>query len=199
VIVPLTIAEAARIYRVPAGTIRRWLAKGVLQSLTKCKPHRVNAADVEELVKKHAARRSCVLDSGEQSSTYGSECLLMPRAPRLCSFAGCLATATTGSRCDTHKRDVAAERRARGREDNRPTSSQRGYGAEWRKLRALVLREEPTCRRCSARSTVVDHVIPKARGGTDERRNLQGLCERCHNRKTVTEDGGYVFGMRRGD
>lgn len=54
------------------------------------------------------------------------------------------------------------------------------------------MREEPLCRRCLAEGRTsateeVDHIIPKAEGGTDERENLQGLCEECHRRKTQEE------------
>ena len=33
----------------------------------------------------------------------------------------------------------------------------------------------------------VDHVIPKAEGGTDDETNLQTLCKTCHNVKTDQE------------
>ncbi len=33
----------------------------------------------------------------------------------------------------------------------------------------------------------VDHIIPKALGGTDERSNLQGLCRSHHSAKTMRE------------
>ena len=64
------------------------------------------------------------------------------------------------------------------------SSTQRGYGWAWQQLRVRVLQEEPACRLCGARSTEVDHIIPKARGGTDARSNLRGLCGRCHPRVT---------------
>jgi 5-methylcytosine-specific restriction endonuclease McrA len=31
----------------------------------------------------------------------------------------------------------------------------------------------------------VDHIITKARGGTDDPSNLQALCRECHSRKTA--------------
>lgn len=37
---------------------------------------------------------------------------------------------------------------------------------------------------------VTDHIVPKTQGGTDDASNLQTLCERCHNVKTTTIDGG---------
>lgn len=70
---------------------------------------------------------------------------------------------------------------------------ERGYGPEWDVLRAQVLREEPTCRLCRENrrivpSTTVDHIVPKARGGTNDRPNLQALCLPCHKSKTARED-----------
>jgi 5-methylcytosine-specific restriction endonuclease McrA len=41
----------------------------------------------------------------------------------------------------------------------------------------------------------VDHIRPRADGGTDEEWNLQTLCFRCHSRKTAAADNG--FGNRR--
>ena len=74
----------------------------------------------------------------------------------------------------------------------RPTTSQRGYGSYWQKLSAAVRREEPACRKCGKPSSCVDHIIAKAKGGTDARENLQGLCWKCHNRKTNEVDGGGI-------
>lgn len=72
------------------------------------------------------------------------------------------------------------------------SSHSRGYGARWRALRALVLREQPLCQEClrqarTAAATTVDHVTPKAHGGTDARDNLQALCHDCHKAKTARE------------
>ena len=36
-------------------------------------------------------------------------------------------------------------------------------------------------------STEVDHVVPKACGGTDDPSNLQGSCRKCHSAKTARE------------
>ena len=72
------------------------------------------------------------------------------------------------------------------------TSHQRGYGATWQKLRAYVLASEPLCRECQATGRVtpatdVDHVRPKAEGGTDAVENLQPLCRSHHIAKTKRE------------
>ena len=58
----------------------------------------------------------------------------------------------------------------------------RGLDAEYDRMRPLVLAEEPVCWRpgCGRRSTTVDHVVPRHRGGTNERANLRGSCT-THN------------------
>lgn len=58
--------------------------------------------------------------------------------------------------------------------------------------RAQVLAEEPLCRLCLEKglevaSDVVDHKIPLAWGGTDDRGNKQGLCNPCHEEKSKAE------------
>jgi len=57
------------------------------------------------------------------------------------------------------------------------------------KLRAEVLnRDNFTCQWCGARAPYVklhiDHIIPVARGGTTEERNLQVLCSKCNAGKS---------------
>ena len=89
--------------------------------------------------------------------------------------------------------------RAREFDRERGGSAARGYGYRWQKLRVQVLMEEPLCRVCWADGAVtaatdVDHIVPRAKGGTDERGNLQALCRSCHSVKTSTEDGGWGRG-----
>jgi 5-methylcytosine-specific restriction protein A len=96
----------------------------------------------------------------------------MSTLPRPCLEPGCGRLTRSGSRCREH---------ASGWQ-RRPSAGT--YGWAWTKLRAQVLREEPYCRQCGAPSTEVDHIVGKARGGTDNRSNLQGICHRCHARKT---------------
>ncbi len=80
--------------------------------------------------------------------------------------------------------------------DKRPTANQRGYDGHWRKVRALVLSEEPLCRPCgqagrTTEATCVDHATPLSKGGTHHRKNLVPMCQSCHSAKTATEDGGF--------
>jgi 5-methylcytosine-specific restriction protein A len=75
----------------------------------------------------------------------------------------------------------------------RPSAAARGYGWQWGKLRKLVLVRQPLCQSpgCFNAATDVDHIIPKAKGGTDALENLQALCKPCHSRKTARRDGGF--------
>jgi 5-methylcytosine-specific restriction protein A len=59
------------------------------------------------------------------------------------------------------------------------------YRGAWPKIRANVLKEERTCRLCRAPANHVDHIRPRARGGTDDRSNLRALCARCHHKVTA--------------
>lgn len=78
---------------------------------------------------------------------------------------------------------------------SRTSSHERGYGWAWQKLRLFVLRRDMgLCQPCLAidrteLATEVDHIIPKAKGGTDALENLQAICRPCHERKTAHENG----------
>lgn len=73
------------------------------------------------------------------------------------------------------------------------TTTERGYGHAWRKLRAIILaRDKHCCVPCSIKGFVavahaVDHIIPKENGGTDLHSNLQAICKDCHAEKTKGE------------
>ena len=72
----------------------------------------------------------------------------------------------------------------------------RGYGTAWDKLRIQVMtRDKGICQPCKSKGLVhagteVDHIRPKAAGGTDAMENLQAICTEAHKRKTVQENGG---------
>ena len=76
---------------------------------------------------------------------------------------------------------------------SRESRHERGYGTDWYKLRSHVLAEEPLCRMCAALGRVtpatdLDHILPKAQGGTDRLDNLQPLCRACHDDKTRADN-----------
>lgn len=74
-------------------------------------------------------------------------------------------------------------------------------GRAWRKLRdAVLLRDRYTCRACGRirppSELACDHVVPLAKGGTDNLANLQTLCgvgadggPSCHELKTLEDQG----------
>ena len=93
---------------------------------------------------------------------------------------------------------------------NWPTESRhkRGYGAEWDKVRKLVLKRDGhlcQCRHCKAsdRTTIateVDHIVSRAtaqalgwsKARTEHPNNLQAINSECHVRKTIEEQGKTV-------
>lgn len=53
---------------------------------------------------------------------------------------------------------------------------------------------EPLCRDCSAKgltteASVPDHIVPLAKGGSDEDSNIRCLCEPCHAKRTAEQFG----------
>ena len=72
---------------------------------------------------------------------------------------------------------------------------ERGYGHQWERIRKLVLqRDNRLCQPCLRKSRVtpaaaVDHILAKAKGGTDELENLEAICRPCHLDKTMREQG----------
>lgn len=119
----------------------------------------------------------------------------MPNAaPRPCRQAGCGALVRGASRCPAHA--VAAGSFA---DRTRGSRHDRGYGTNWDKLRAtIVARDCGLCQQCQRNGVVnpvgdkpysayVDHITPKAEGGTDAESNLETLCRACHTAKTDQE------------
>ena len=65
----------------------------------------------------------------------------------------------------------------------------------WGKVRRLVMaRDAHRCQIripgvCSIDATEVDHIRPRAVGGTDDLDNLRAVCHRCHVSRGMTESG----------
>lgn len=112
---------------------------------------------------------------------------------RPCRHFGCANLVTRPDQrgyCDTH----ASERTGWSkRPDRSGSTTSRGYGWQWQKLRKLILkRDDYVCVSCRGTgrfvtATEVDHILSKAQGGTDEHENLQSLCSDCHKAKTVLD------------
>lgn len=111
-------------------------------------------------------------------------------APKPCRKPGCGRLVRDGSGfCAAHQ--DAAKRPSNFTKSQ--SRHERGYGWAWEKLRKVVLaRDCGLCQPCSSAGRltpgkIVDHIIPKAEGGTDDLENLQVICKPCHVRKTATE------------
>ena len=74
----------------------------------------------------------------------------------------------------------------------------RGYGSAWTKLREVIIRRDMgLCQQCKREGRLnpyrkgqgfaVDHVVPKAQGGTDELGNLELKCHSHHLQKSLDE------------
>jgi 5-methylcytosine-specific restriction endonuclease McrA len=56
--------------------------------------------------------------------------------------------------------------------------------AEWKRLRVAILeRDAFTCGYCGNEATAVDHIHPRALGGTNDPGNLIASCIQCNSRK----------------
>ena len=112
------------------------------------------------------------------------------RPPKGCRKHGCLNLTTEAHGYCTSHSSLASWGRW---QSERGSSTKRGYGYAWQKLRKVALiRDMYLCQVClnSGRltpATTVDHIIGKTDGGTDELSNLQSLCNACHNHKTAKE------------
>lgn len=110
-------------------------------------------------------------------------------APKHCPKPG--HPAYTGSRCP-----LCADAFRKAADTRRPNATERGYGTNWRALRAKLMPPGTLCAcGCGRKASHLDHIVPRSKGGTDDPSNLQPLARECHGRKTAAQDGG--FGNRR--
>jgi 5-methylcytosine-specific restriction protein A len=100
----------------------------------------------------------------------------MPTRPRgPCSFARCPRLAVSRGRCELHPLPART---------HELSATRRGYDYRWRQVaRSVLERDGYLCRYCGGPATTVDHLIPKARGGTDDDGNLVAACRPCNSAK----------------
>ena len=123
----------------------------------------------------------------------------MPK--RFCSCPGCAACASGSRRPGSHGvlfdmdttrtlKCPPCQEQARIRRNTdrpgRPNAAQRGYGSDWRRVSAEVLAQAVACHWCGGQFTpadpaTADHLIPKARGGTNDRENLVAAHRTCNS------------------
>lgn len=93
----------------------------------------------------------------------------------------------------THGKQCPKRKAYQTQGQDRGNRHARGYGNRWERIRRQVLdRDDKLCQECSRHGIAtaayaVDHIRPKAQGGTDDPDNLQSLCKRCHAVKTAKE------------
>jgi 5-methylcytosine-specific restriction protein A len=113
----------------------------------------------------------------------------MPYQPaRPCRIPGC-------PNLTNHRWGLCAEH-LKQQETSRPSSTERGYDARWRKASRIYLQKHPLCVECEKAgrikaATVVDHIIPH-KGDVAlfwDEDNWQPLCDGCHSSKTMKERG----------
>jgi 5-methylcytosine-specific restriction enzyme A len=75
---------------------------------------------------------------------------------------------------------------------------ERGYGSAWVTLRRTILKRDyglcqcDMCKGGALRTMLaqeVDHITPKAKGGTDDPANLRAVSSECHKRITAEQQG----------
>jgi 5-methylcytosine-specific restriction endonuclease McrA len=87
--------------------------------------------------------------------------------------------ATIGSRCQRCRSEYNI---------SLGSSTQRGYGGNWKSLREEILeRDGFVCHWGGGPATSVDHVILKAAGGSDDPSNLRASCGRCNSRRNQSQ------------
>jgi 5-methylcytosine-specific restriction protein A len=84
---------------------------------------------------------------------------------------------TRGTRCQQWTRRREAQRQ-------RGSTTARGYGSAWQNIsRAVLDRDGHICRYCGGPASTVDHIVAKAKGGTDGPSNLVASCRSCNSAK----------------
>ncbi|MDP3271307.1 HNH endonuclease [Limnobacter sp.] len=109
----------------------------------------------------------------------------MPISPaRPCSHPGCKALVRDGSgRCEAHRRKAWAKR---------PDAAKRITGRRLQALRVALFEREPLCAECKRNGVVRlatqrDHIQSLEEGGAEDEDNTQGLCDECHEGKSLKE------------
>jgi 5-methylcytosine-specific restriction protein A len=105
-------------------------------------------------------------------------------APRPCNQPGCgVLVRDGGSRCPRHPKEAWSK----------PVkATKRITGRRLQRMRASLFSRDPLCAECRKQGRVTlatqrDHIIPLAEGGLDDETNEQGLCDACHEGKSLAE------------
>ena len=104
-------------------------------------------------------------------------------APRPCGHTGCRVLAVAGGRCADHQREAWRKK---------PVATKRITGRKLQAMRAALFAANPLCVECAQLGRVTlatqrDHIVPLGEGGADDADNVQGLCNECHEGKSLAE------------
>lgn len=116
---------------------------------------------------------------------------------KLCRISGCYRRAVDGMNCCFEHSDREREFQYRRPQRRKSAEWHSLYNsARWRGISKRFLVRYPYCFICGAPATVADHVIPH-RGDMNlfyDEENLQPLCTRHHNAKTLRENNYHKPG-----
>lgn len=116
---------------------------------------------------------------------------------KFCLHRGCNVLVDSGvGRCEAHASDKQAARKQY--DANRPEWHGMYKSKRWLDARIRYLQRHPLCVECEKQGRLtlgntINHIIPH-KGNYDlfwDEGNWETLCERCHNRRTATYDGGF--------
>ena len=112
---------------------------------------------------------------------------------KLCTYTGCKAIVHDGYRCPAHPQNFTIAPTKKVYKHHFYQGKNIYFTNRWKKIRAIVLSEEPLCRMCGrfgivTQAVAVDHIV-EIKDGADpfDRSNMQSLCHSCHNKKTGEE------------
>ena len=111
----------------------------------------------------------------------------MPKAPaRICRKPGCNnLTRNRDGFCDDHENWYQKKN-----DERRGTANERGYDAEWRRIRRGKLQKDPLCERCQSKGEIRPAVLVHHKDRDSWNRgweNLESLCRTCHDEEHKEE------------
>lgn len=104
---------------------------------------------------------------------------------KICPMHGLWNKTEQQQRCPKCKtiRDKNYDKKERNQERKKFYNS-----SEWKKVRLLVLSNNPFCVECGHAADTVDHKVAIKNGGAKlDLNNLQSMCKSCHNIKEIEE------------
>lgn len=98
-------------------------------------------------------------------------------------MTGCRALSVAGGRCADHQREPWRKK---------PDATKRITGRRLQEMRRQLFAVHPLCVACQLQGRVTeatqrDHIVPLGEGGADDDTNVQGLCDACHDEKSLAE------------